>query len=275
MPAWTGRSPAWGRCRSADSHRFPRPHGTTFAQPTAQPDSHVGPPGPHGRLDRPPARGDRPQIDAFKREHELVPDERGRRAPTGARSTRARPARRGRCARSPPSWRPSRGRRAPRRRRARPRSRSRRGRPTTTTTRTTTRGAAAPPRAPWRPRTRAPRRAGPLEGTFDHGEEGYGLWLDPAVAGQRRLRRALGRSPCRRRSRSRRTRSSSAAPATTSLTPTERPQLSRTALPKPFHSTPTAVRTMCSRGTCGCSLHHIASPVSPERTISAAISIVS
>jgi hypothetical protein len=24
--------------------------------------------------------------------------------------------------------------------------------------------------------------AGPLEGTFDHGEEGYGLWLDPAVA---------------------------------------------------------------------------------------------
>jgi septal ring factor EnvC (AmiA/AmiB activator) len=23
--------------------------------------------------------------------------------------------------------------------------------------------------------------AGPLEGTFDHGEEGYGLWLDPAV----------------------------------------------------------------------------------------------
>jgi hypothetical protein len=28
------------------------------------------------------------------------------------------------------------------------------------------------------------RRGGPteLEGTFDHGEEGYGLWLDPAVA---------------------------------------------------------------------------------------------
>jgi membrane protein involved in colicin uptake len=23
--------------------------------------------------------------------------------------------------------------------------------------------------------------AGPLEGTFDHGEEGYGLWLDPAI----------------------------------------------------------------------------------------------
>jgi len=25
------------------------------------------------------------------------------------------------------------------------------------------------------------RSGGPLEGTFDHGEEGYGLWLDPAV----------------------------------------------------------------------------------------------
>jgi 5-methylcytosine-specific restriction endonuclease McrA len=25
------------------------------------------------------------------------------------------------------------------------------------------------------------RTAGPLEGTFDHGEEGYGLWLDPAI----------------------------------------------------------------------------------------------
>ena len=27
----------------------------------------------------------------------------------------------------------------------------------------------------------AARNAGPLEGTFDHGEEGYGLWLDPAI----------------------------------------------------------------------------------------------
>jgi hypothetical protein len=31
-----------------------------------------------------------------------------------------------------------------------------------------------------RGRTRS-RRARALEGTFDHGEEGYGLWLDPAV----------------------------------------------------------------------------------------------
>ncbi len=32
-----------------------------------------------------------------------------------------------------------------------------------------------------RRRTTATRSSAPLEGTFDHGEEGYGLWLDPAV----------------------------------------------------------------------------------------------
>ncbi len=26
------------------------------------------------------------------------------------------------------------------------------------------------------------RKAAPLEGTFDHGDEGYGLWVDPAIA---------------------------------------------------------------------------------------------
>jgi hypothetical protein len=31
-------------------------------------------------------------------------------------------------------------------------------------------------------RSRARKGTGALEGTFDHGEEGYGLWLDPAVA---------------------------------------------------------------------------------------------
>ena len=30
-------------------------------------------------------------------------------------------------------------------------------------------------------RTRRRTASRPLEGTFDHGEEGYGLWLDPAV----------------------------------------------------------------------------------------------
>ena len=39
-----------------------------------------------------------------------------------------------------------------------------------------------PKRARTRGRPRARNKtAGPLEGTFDHGEEGYGLWLDPAV----------------------------------------------------------------------------------------------
>ncbi len=30
-------------------------------------------------------------------------------------------------------------------------------------------------------RRRRAKDTGPLEGTFDHGEEGYGLWLDPAI----------------------------------------------------------------------------------------------
>jgi hypothetical protein len=32
-----------------------------------------------------------------------------------------------------------------------------------------------------RGRRSSTRNTGPLEGTFDHGEEGYGLWLDPAI----------------------------------------------------------------------------------------------
>ncbi len=39
----------------------------------------------------------------------------------------------------------------------------------------------APRRRATRSRSRSRKRTGPLEGTFDHGEEGYGLWLDPAV----------------------------------------------------------------------------------------------
>jgi hypothetical protein len=41
--------------------------------------------------------------------------------------------------------------------------------------------AAKPKRARGRARGRRKKPVGPLEGTFDHGEEGYGLWLDPAV----------------------------------------------------------------------------------------------
>jgi hypothetical protein len=37
------------------------------------------------------------------------------------------------------------------------------------------------PRKRARRPSRSRKRTGPLEGTFDHGEEGYGLWLDPAV----------------------------------------------------------------------------------------------
>jgi hypothetical protein len=40
---------------------------------------------------------------------------------------------------------------------------------------------ARPKRTRARPRGRGRKPTGPLEGTFDHGEEGYGLWLDPAV----------------------------------------------------------------------------------------------
>jgi hypothetical protein len=36
-------------------------------------------------------------------------------------------------------------------------------------------------RRPRRGRRSSKRATGPLEGTFDHGEEGYGLWLDPAI----------------------------------------------------------------------------------------------
>lgn len=49
---------------------------------------------------------------------------------------------------------------------------------------------AAPARSRRRGRRGGRRRssqadAGPLEGTFDHGEEGYGLWLDPAIQDNR------------------------------------------------------------------------------------------
>ena len=42
-------------------------------------------------------------------------------------------------------------------------------------------GSPAPRRRRGRRGRRSSRDTGPLEGTFDHGEEGYGLWLDPAI----------------------------------------------------------------------------------------------
>ncbi len=41
------------------------------------------------------------------------------------------------------------------------------------------------PRRGRRGRRSSARSTGPLEGSFDHGEEGYGLWLDPAVQDNR------------------------------------------------------------------------------------------
>jgi hypothetical protein len=41
--------------------------------------------------------------------------------------------------------------------------------------------ANAPKRRSRAGRGRAKAAKGPLEGTFEHGEEGYGLWLDPAI----------------------------------------------------------------------------------------------
>jgi hypothetical protein len=40
----------------------------------------------------------------------------------------------------------------------------------------------APPKRRSRSRRGSKAATGPLEGTFDHGEEGYGLWLDPAIS---------------------------------------------------------------------------------------------
>ena len=128
------------------------------------------------------------QIEAFKRENDLVPGRRrrGRAGVPGRRRRRLR--RRDRPAR--------RGRRAHRRR-----ARGRRGGP---------RRGGGPPRGEAAEaaeagddeddeedddedagkKRRRGRRGGrgrrkgaarELEGTFDHGEEGYGLWLDPAV----------------------------------------------------------------------------------------------
>jgi hypothetical protein len=42
--------------------------------------------------------------------------------------------------------------------------------------------ASAPKRRSRAGRGRGKATKGPLEGTFEHGEEGYGLWLDPAIA---------------------------------------------------------------------------------------------
>ena len=147
------------------------PHATTIAATRAQPDPRLGAPGAHRRLDRPPARGHRPADPGFKREHELDPDGDAEGARRRLRR-RDRPARRGRRA----DRRRARGR-AERPRRADEDART--GRRATRRRRRRRAGAGAARRGA---AARAPQgRRRTLEATFDHGDEGYGLWLDPAV----------------------------------------------------------------------------------------------
>ena len=116
------------------------------------------------------------QIEAFKREQGLAPDEEGEGAATGAdfddeidlraeddaliaAELEAAEAEAGEDADEDDDDDEENGEDddgEPRRRRTRRGGRRRRG-------------------------TRGRRGGQPLEGTFDHGEEGYGLWLDPAV----------------------------------------------------------------------------------------------
>ena len=122
------------------------------------------------------------QIETFKRDNELAPaeadngdapgtdfgDEIDLRAEDDAKVAAEVEGGRGAQGRGgPPEGRgggaPRRGRRGRGRRRPRP-------------------CGATPPGPPrWSWPRRRPDVPGPLEGTFDHGEDGYGLWLDPAV----------------------------------------------------------------------------------------------
>ena len=149
------------------------PLGTAIAKATAEPDSHVGAAGPHRRVDRASARRLRGDIRSFKRDHELAPetgdaegdaagvsefDEPDLRAEDDALVAAALEAEADEVDDEPED---DAGERRGRRRRQRRQA------------------AQAPPRPARRARTAQAPSA--LEGTFDHGDEGYGLWLDPAV----------------------------------------------------------------------------------------------
>ena len=139
----------------------------------------MGAAGPNRRLDRAPAGrvgGRHPLVQARPRAGAGRPATPTARTPSAASSTSRT------CApRTTPSW-PPRSRRRPRRRTSRGGARGgvrvrRPTRPTRTTTATSRASAVAVVAAD---AAGASARA-PLEGTFDHGDEGYGLWLDPAV----------------------------------------------------------------------------------------------
>ena len=155
-------------------------HGSQIAPAASQPNPHLDAPGTHRRLGCPPAGGDRPadrQLQA--RERAARRGARRRGAPRPAHRRRDRPARGGRRAHR----RRARGGRGERREAEEAEA----AEAARLAGRQAERGddeADAPKRRARRARGSAAARTrrGPLEGTFDHGEEGYGLWLDPAVA---------------------------------------------------------------------------------------------
>ena len=112
----------------------------------------------------------------FKREHELVPGEAGDAEGFGAGAARPRSST---CAPRTTRWWPPRSRPSEEES-TRTRTSRRRTTARTATTRTaTSRKRRRRGRRGGRGRTRRKQQA--LEGTFDHGDEGYGLWLDPAI----------------------------------------------------------------------------------------------
>ena len=76
-----------GAGRRSRCARLRRRHGTTLAAPPSQPDPRLGPPGPHRRLDRPPARGHRPADRAVQARERARSRRRRRR---GGRTAPAR-----------------------------------------------------------------------------------------------------------------------------------------------------------------------------------------
>ena len=146
------------------------------------------------------------QIEAFKREQDLDAD--GERARRAADEVDLRAEDDEAIAAELEAEAAARRGGGPRGRGGRARGRGGRGRPPRRGARPRSEAEAKPAsgarRRGGRTRRRAPR--GPLEGTFDHGEEGYGLWLDPAVQDDPvYAEHWAGHRPVR--SRSRRTRS--------------------------------------------------------------------
>ena len=181
-------APGDGRLGEAWSLVVCAPLGTQITQTTAQPDPDLGASRTHRRLDRPPAgslgEGHR-RLQARARPGSRRGSRLARRptcsVPASTRTSpisgpRTRPP-------WPPRSRPSRTSptrtRTTRRRPGRRRGRLRRRR------RDDEDGEGSGQRRRRRGRRggrgRGGRQRKALEGTFDHGEEGYGLWLDPAV----------------------------------------------------------------------------------------------